>query len=258
MTPTSGPPVRTLLFGDSVAFTMAFAMGLSGAPGLDLDSQAQLGCGVVFNQQDSAHGTPGTPPPYCRLGAPAAQQWPADWRAQVDRFHPEVVVLVTGRWEVTDQLIDGRWLHVGDAAFDTLLRGDLEQAVRIATSTGALMILERPPCFDSGEQDSGQPWPEDASARLHAFDAVLAQVAAEFPTVAVGSLGDRMCPGGVFTSEVDGVRIRSSDGIHVPATVAAGRWAAGVLEPQVVRLGELQRRGLGVSGSPLPARPPNP
>ncbi len=251
---TAGPPVRTLLFGDSVAFTMAYAMVLSGTPGIDLDPQAQLGCGVMSNQQAISHGSPGTPPAYCRLGAPASQQWPAIWREHVDRFRPEVVVLLTGRWEVTDQLIGGRWLHIGEPSFDALLRSDLEQAVRIATSNGAMMILERPPCFDSGEQDNGQPWPEDTTARLREFDAVLDQVAAAFPqTVAVGDIGDRMCPGGVFTPVVDGVRIRSSDGIHVPATVAAGRWAAGVLGPQVVRLGDLQRRGLTLTGSPRSA-----
>jgi peptidoglycan/LPS O-acetylase OafA/YrhL len=252
---SSGPRVRMILFGDSVAFTIGFALGASRAPkadGIDLDSQAQLGCGILVSQQAISHGTPGTPPPYCRLGAPASQQWPAVWREQVNRFRPDVTVLLIGRWELTDQLIGGRWMHIGQPQFDSVLRDTLEQAVRIGTSTGALMILETPPCFESGEQDNGRPWPEDTSTRLHEFDAALRQVAAEHPqTVTVGDLGSRMCPGGTFESVLNGVRIRSSDGIHVPPTPPAGRWVAGVIDPDVLRLGRLQQLGRNLTGGAL-------
>jgi peptidoglycan/LPS O-acetylase OafA/YrhL len=252
---TSGPPVRMILFGDSIAFTVGYALALSGAQkadGIDFDGQARLGCGILLSQQDASHGMLGIPPPFCRIGAPASEQWPALWRTELDRFRPDVTVLLTGRWELTEQMIGGQWMHIGQPQFDTLLRDDLEQAVRIGTSTGALMILETPPCFDSGEQDNGQPWPEDTSLRLREFETALRQVAAEHPkTVTVGDLGSRMCPGGAFESVVDGVRIRSGDGIHVPSTPAAGQWMAGAIDPEVLRLGHLRQLGRNLTGGAL-------
>jgi peptidoglycan/LPS O-acetylase OafA/YrhL len=256
-TSASGPPVRMILFGDSVAFTMAYALAAGGAQraaGIDLDAQAQLGCGILLSQQASSHGMVGTPPPYCRIGAPPSEQWPALWQEQLDRFRPDVTVLLTGRWELTDQMIDGLWMHIGQPQFDALLRDALEQAVRIGTSTGALMILETSPCFDSGEQDNGQPWPEDTSTRLNDFDAALRRVAAEHPqTVALGDLGSRVCPGGAFESVIDGVQIRSSDGIHVPPTPAAGQWMAGAIDPEVLRVGRLRQLGRNLTGGALVA-----
>ena len=55
------------------------------------------------------------------------------------------------------------------------------QAVETATSTGALVVFMTSPCFDSGEQNNGQPWPEDSLARLAEYNDMVRQVAAEYP-----------------------------------------------------------------------------
>jgi hypothetical protein len=255
----SGPPVKMILFGDSVAFSVGFALASTTAQkadDVDFDPQGHLGCGILISQQNRSHGAIASPQPFCNADAPASQQWPAVWQEKVDQFRPDVTVLLAGRWEVVDQMIDGRWMHIGQPAFDRVLKRALGQAVQIGTSRGGLMILETPPCFSSGEQDNGQPWPEDTGARLQAFDTMLRGVAAEHPdTVAIGDLGARMCPQGTFQSVVDGVQIRSTDGVHVPPTAAAGQWLARAIDPEVVRVGRLGQMGRKLTQGPLPGPP---
>ncbi len=265
----SGPPVKVMVIGDSVAFTMTFAMLLAQpqqAYDVDIDGQGILGCGVIITTEYNGHDGPiGTNGP-CNTDTPPAQQLPAVWKAQVDQFHPNVVVLQAGRWEVTDQLVDARWQHMGEPAYDAFVKQSLETAVVTNTSDGALMILDTAPCFASGEQDNGQPWPEDDPARRADYNNLLREVAAEYPTKAeVYDLGGQFCPGGTYEQSVGGVQIREPDGVHVPQTVGAGQWVAAHLLPEVVRVGRLQMAGqplavpaTSTSGGASPARGSSP
>jgi peptidoglycan/LPS O-acetylase OafA/YrhL len=243
----SGPPVRVAILGDSVAWRMGFAMLASqpqGAYDVSIDNGAIIGCGVVQSTEYEEHGVVDPTVPACNTSSPAVDQWPALWRGDVEEFHPDVVVMLAGRWEVHDRLIDGRWQHIGQPAFDANLKASLEQAVEEGTSTGALMVMLTSPCFDSGEQDNGQPWPEDSPVRLAEYNAILRQVAAEHPsTVQVDDFGAELCPGGVFTTTFDGVQVRDGDGVHIAPTPAAGQWLDAHLLPEVVRVGRLQMAG---------------
>ena len=149
-----------------------------------------------------------------------------------------------------NRLIDGQWLHIGQSVFDTDVRNDLEQAVRIGTSTGALMVLMTTPCFDSGEQPNGQPWPEDSPVRLADYNAIVQQVAAQHPdTVSVDDFGSLLCPGGRFTTTFDGVPIRDGDGVHILPSQAAGQWLSAHVLPEIVGVGRRQMAGLDFMGA---------
>ena len=114
----------------------------------------------------------------------------------------------------------------------------------MATSTGALMVMMTSPCFDTGEQDNGQPWPEDSPTRLAEYNAMVRQVAAEHPTtVEVDDFGSQLCPGGVYTPTIGGVQVRDGDGVHVPPTPAAGQWLDARILPEAIRVGRLQMAG---------------
>jgi hypothetical protein len=175
---------------------------------------------------------------------PADEQWPAQWKGDLDQFHPNVVVVLAGRWEVSDRLIDGHWLHIGQPAFDAAVKQSLEQAVQVGTSSGAVMVLMTSPCFEPIEQDNGQVWPEDTTARLNAYNAIVRQVAAEHPaTVELDDFGAQLCPGGVYQETLDGVQIRDGDGMHIVPTAAAGQWLDARVLPEVIRVGRLQMAG---------------
>jgi hypothetical protein len=243
----TGPPVKAMIFGDSVAWRLGFAM-LASQPQNDydvnIDNGAIIGCGVVRSTEYMAHGVPDPVTPQCNTSAPESVQWPAQWKGDLDQFRPNVVVLLAGRWEVENRLIDGHWLHIGEPAFDAILKSSLEQAVQVGTSTGALMVLMTSPCFASGEQNNGQPWPEDSATRLAAYNSMVRQIAAEHPgTVQLDDFGALLCPGGAFTTSFDGIQVRDGDGVHIVPTAAAGQWLDARVLPDVIRVGRLQMAG---------------
>ena len=89
--------------------------------------------------------------------------------------------------------------------------------MQIGTASGAHMVLLTAPCYSSGEQPDGSPWPEDSPARLRAYNDQLYTVAAEYPAqVSVVNLNAMMCPGGRFEPVIDGVTVRAPDGVHFP------------------------------------------
>ncbi len=150
---------------------------------------------------------------------------------------PNVVVVLAGRWEVVDREYKGNWTNILHPAYAAYVKSQLEMASTLVTTTGANLVFLTAPCTDEGEQPDGQPWPEDNPARLAEYNKLVRQVAARHPkTDSVVDLDAAVCPGGKFTSSLDGVAVRRSDGIHftdqggavlakdlMPAVVAAGR-----------------------------------
>jgi len=251
---TRGPAVRVTVLGDSVAWRLGFAL-LADQPqqslGVDIDNGAIVACGIVRSTRYVAHGTPDVMAPQCDSRSSAATQWPAQWTGNIAAFHPNVVMVLAGRWEVMDREIGGRWTHIGEPAFDAVLHQSLEQAVRVATGQGAYAVLMTAPCFNSGEQADGLAWPEDSTTRLALYNDMLRRVAAEHPdTVRVEDFGSMVCPGGTYTTSLDGVQLRDGDGVHIVPTPAAGQWLAGHLLPEVVQVGRLQEAGRSLATTP--------
>ena len=155
-----------------------------------------------------------------------------------------------------DRMVDGRWSHIGEPAFDAALRQSLEESVQVAGSSGADVVLLTAPCFDSGEQSSGLPWPEDDPVRLARYNEMVRPIAAEHPaTVRLVDFGALVCPGGKYTTTVDGVQLRDGDGVHIVPTPAAGQWLAAHLLPPVVQVGRTQMSGRSLAASPKSVSP---
>ena len=251
----TGPPVVATMVGDSLAFTAGWAIAGTKAQvpyDVSFHSEGLLGCGVMVVSAQISQGVeyPANKP--CNASSPVSQQWPALWRGFVGAQRPDVVMVLAGRWEVSNQVIDGRDVHIGEPGYDAMLEADLQQAVGIASSAGAYVMLLTTPCEDSGEQPDGQPWPEDSTSRRLEYDHLLAEVAADHPgNVEVYDFGADVCPGGKFESTIDGVRIRLGDGVHFPyqpgadgSVVPTAKWLAWKLLPEAVRVGRLQMAGV--------------
>jgi peptidoglycan/LPS O-acetylase OafA/YrhL len=252
-----GTPVRVTILGDSVAWRLGFALQADQPEqqyGVDIDDSAIVACGVLRTTEYRAHGSPNPMSVACNPSSPPADQWPALWRGAVDQFHPNVVMVLAGRWEVMDRLLDGTWSHIGERAFDAELKSSLEEAVQVAGSNGAYVELLTAPCFDSGEQPNGQPWPEDDPARLARYNQLVREVAAEHPaTVRVLDFDSMICPGGSYTTSIDRVQLRDGDGVHIVPTAAAGQWLAAHLLPAVVQAGRDQMSGSRLDQTPPPS-----
>jgi hypothetical protein len=171
------------------------------------------------------------------------------WKADVDAFHPDVVLLADGEYEVRDQRIGGTWHHIGTAAVDTRERAALQAATGVLGSTGAKVVLLTAPYYHQLEQADGQSWPEDDPARVDRYNAILRSVAtASGGRVEVADLGGRLDPGGHFTPTIGAVDVRFADGIHV--TAAGAKLVSPWLLTTAVGLGTANRAS---PGTPAPA-----
>lgn len=242
-TPSNLKPVppasqkSVMLVGDSVALTLG--MGLSAESpyyGIDLHDEGILGCGVAIGSKYRSHGVVYPVAWQCNPHpAPGYVQWPIAWRQWIAEYRPKVVVLLAGRWEVMTRTYQGKWVHIGERAYDTYLLHQLELAVRVATSGGARMVMETAPCYSSGEQPDGMPWPEDSATRLDLYNSLVEKVAAMYPgKVTLQNLDGLVCPGGHFESAYHGMPLRCADGVHF--TVAGGEELAPQLLPLWARL----------------------
>jgi hypothetical protein len=199
-----------LFSGDSLALTLANALSISETPyHLHIDNAGLLGCGVT-QELRRLSGQLAPPDKTCL-------NWPAIRLQQVRQDKPDLVAFLVGRWELTDQFRDGEWRSVGDPDLDAYLAGQLDRAIDELSSTGALVALLTVPCMSEPEQPNGSPYPEADPARVTRFNELLAQAQARHPQQSrLVDLDGIVCPGGHFTSSLDGVTIRTSDGVHFP------------------------------------------
>ena len=229
--PTTGHRVPVLFVGDSLALTVAYWLAPFGAQfGVTVGGRPMSGCGIATPGPYFEHGAPFTPFAPCN-------QWQTRWQSAITELHPKVAVVVLGWWETMDQRWDGQWEHLGDPAFDTHEVDQLEDAVTILHRGGAKVVLATAPYFDSGEQLDGQPWPEDAPARVNTLNRLMKVVAARHPgVVTVFPLNRYLDPDGHFTWKIDGKVMRMGDGVHT--TQAAGVLLAPKLLPELAALGK--------------------
>ncbi len=202
---------RVLFVGDSIALTLANALSLGEAPyKVHIDNVGLVGCGV--SRDDQKFEGQVTPPPSAEC-----LDWPDVRRQQVRQDQPDLVALLVGRWETTDQLRNGQWLHIGDPALDAYLSAELDQAIDVLSSTGATVALLTMPCLKAAESANGQPYPEDDPARVARFNQLLTAAQRRHPTQSrVVDLNAVVCPGGNYTQTLQGVTIRTTDGVHFP------------------------------------------
>jgi hypothetical protein len=228
-----GPhPVRLLVLGDSIVLTLGMGLSVDSRQhyGVSLTDDATVGCDLDPHLQVFTSGAAGPATPGC-------DNWRALWPFLIGGQRPQVVALGLGRWEIADHLLDGRWVHIGEPAWDGHLTADLQSAVTILHSFGAKVVLFTMPYVDpSDRQPDGLPWSENTPARVQAYNALVRQVARAHPgVVSVLDLNRMLSPGGVYTASVSGVHVRAKDGIHI--SEGGGELLQRQILPAVDRIG---------------------
>jgi peptidoglycan/LPS O-acetylase OafA/YrhL/lysophospholipase L1-like esterase len=199
-----------MVIGDSVGKTLAD--GLRDTDGVHVVNEGILGCGL------SVGG------PYRYFGGqyddlPQCAQWEARWTAALQRDRPDLVAILVGRWECMDRKHDGRWMHLGDPAYDAYVAAQLDRAVTLMSAGGTRVALLTAPYYLRGERPDGGRYPEDDPARVDAFNRVLRSVAARHPGVSVIDLNAALAPEGRYTKRINGTLVRY-DGVHVSGSGA--------------------------------------
>ena len=224
-------PVRFLMVGDSVALTLGVGLGVDSVPtfGVRTVNGGQLGCDLD-SVEVNLGGIVGPPTPGCT-------NWQTTFPPAITRIRPDVVGLLIGRWEVSDHLYQGRWVHVGDTEWDAHLSAEINHVIDIFSSQGAKVVLFTMPYVDPAtEAANGTPFSENDPLRMKAFNGLLAAVAAQRgQVVTLVDLNKLVDPQGHFQSVVDGVTVRWTDGIHIAKT--GGEWLQPAILPTVARLG---------------------
>jgi hypothetical protein len=225
-------PVRLLIVGDSIALTLGMGLSVQAQTryGVTVVDQATDGCDLDPQLKVRIQGSPGPATPGC-------DDWRGLWPFLVAARQPQVVALGLGRWEVTDHLLHGRWVHIGEAAWDAHVAADLGSAIAILHTFGAKVVLFTMPYIDpSDRQADGLPWPENTPARARAYNALVRQVARAHPgVVSVIDLNQMLSPNGRYRAAVDGVDVRWADGIHV--STAGGELLQRQILPVIDRIG---------------------
>lgn len=211
--PVVVPPPSLATFGDSTALLLNLGMLLysrESAAVVGQGGDADLGCGVsrfAARRLDTAF----TPDAKCTA-------WPERWQAVIDAEQPDIAQLVTASWEITDAQLPGAsgFSAIGDPAVDAFIASELNLAVDILGSRGAMVLLVLWPRFSdfsndgasAGERAKGDP------ARMERLHEIMRQIAAERPDdVRILDLE------ALVEDRIQDPALRP-DGIHIPAEQA--------------------------------------
>jgi hypothetical protein len=220
-----------LWLGDSTALTLGIGMSLfQSSYGIESEDDGIDGCGVTDGAEFQQHGVDAPMERACGTG-PADTLWPHLWAEEIGRYQPNVVMILAGRWEVTNRTYDGQWTNIEDPNYAAYVKQQLEEADAVARFGGAHVVLLTAPCYDSGEQPNGDPWPEDSAARLAIYNGIVEQVAAASPDTSLINFNAMACPGGQYEQDIDGIQVRMADGVHF--TQEGGNVFAPIIWPQV-------------------------
>lgn len=198
-------PFTVSVFGDSIGWTMMHF--LPPTPGFRFIDHTVIGCSLV-------RGTP-----YRYIGQtleqrPECDAWPSRWTAQINQDRPDVALLVIGRWETVDRVNEGKWTHIGEPTFDSYLNFELQRALSIVGSTGVRVMVATVPYSRGGERPDGRLYPEDQPDRVNQWNTMLRNAVSQHQNVGIIDLNKKLCPDGVYTAKVDGIKVRS-DGVHL-------------------------------------------
>ncbi len=169
------PLQRVLVVGDSVALTL----------GRGLERWGQDHDVAVWNIGRKMCGIPRGP---IQVGlkeirSGTCEQWPAMWRAAIEGFDPDVVIVLSPIWDPMPHRAPGwrRMRAIGDPVYDRWLLGEYRSAVSVLGAGGARLVWLDAPC---GE---GRP----ISAAALALNEVIGRLAR--PRVEVVSIAKPLC-----------------------------------------------------------------
>jgi peptidoglycan/LPS O-acetylase OafA/YrhL len=186
-------PIRALLLGDSVAWTIGggtvdfpqpdgFASPFP-SDRVTLWNVARFACELL----------PGNSRIDGRERAPSGTcvDWRDRWRDAVEAFDPDVVILPPTLWDTYDHEIDGEWIEFASPAHDAAWLGVLEEVRLLATERGATLGLVSSPLVDNDQEPHtrrSEYW------RFRHVNALAERFAAQHPeSVAFFDLGAHVC-----------------------------------------------------------------
>jgi hypothetical protein len=173
-------------------------------PAYAVDDGAAAGCGYT----DGAPTIPWSNPASLYISPGACALWASQLQWVVSRFHPDVTVIQTGYWETQDRMFNGAYTTLANPAYAAFIQDNLAEAVQIAHSDGGAVILSTSPYFADGTP----------TTFVDDYNEIVESVEREYPSfVSIDDLYTVLDPGGSYSSVVNGILARGSDGVHITA-----------------------------------------
>jgi len=153
--------------------------------------------------------------------------WPEWWELDIDRFRPDVVLILFGIWDLAEREVPhtGRVSAPGDPVFDDWLLSEYQLAIDIASSRGARVVWLTSPCIGPAmDQHSslGAAGALDPSRLEHLNRVLLPRLVASRPhQVELFDLFATVCPDGTYVASLPWARDLRSDPLHIGREAAA-------------------------------------
>ncbi len=153
---------------------------------------SHYGCGFLTNGEYLGRAPDGTAE---RVRPdPACSDWQRSWLEATEQNRIQVAVVVTGVWETTDWVFDGREAPstINDSDFDDLIRSQITQALDELTSRGVNVIITTAPNIGpgtTGDARAARGLPDDHPQRVQVYNQILRSIAADRSAVSVIDYG---------------------------------------------------------------------
>lgn len=223
-TPPTGPP-RVGLFGDSTILVIGDSLRRGGA--VQTGSAAWIGC-TVFREGIIDFLVERRP-------IADACRWERRWPQFLFENPIDVALLGYGGWDASDRVLPSGPTHLGEPAYDALVKQDMLGAVDLLLATGKPVVLLNTPSVAFGRTEGREDRSINDPIRVQRFNEIIAAVAAERPAVRVLDFAGYLesLPGGQLDAG------RRPDGVHLTPEAAdeVARWLA----PQLVTIAREQR-----------------
>lgn len=221
--PTSAPtgPVRVLLVGDSVAWSigggdLAFPQPTTYVSPFDpnrtvLWNRSHFGLSLL--RWPKRHD--GIVSEDCPTCDPVI-----DWRSDIERFRPDLVVFSTTLWDTYDTRVEGRWLTFGSDEFDRAYLSALGELRDTVEAAGARLAIMVQPIPTQHPQSWSDQFDHDSST-FPEINRLLRTFVDAHPDVGLIDLDGHLCPAGSCTmTDAEGRDLRT-DGLHFSPEGAA-------------------------------------
>ena len=205
---TAAERPTVLFLGDSTAVKLIDSLADRDGFGWNVEAYATIGCGLARGSAIDAEARYAIP----REGI--CDLWREDWAFWRDQLQPDLVVMMVGAWEVMDHDVGDRVVRFPDADWYSVVREGVGDGLDIAGGGDAPVAALSLPCMRQTADSTFPATARNDSARVDAFNQILAELVAERPNAAVIDLASVLCPNGVYLEEAGGSALRY-DGVHV-------------------------------------------
>jgi len=214
---------RLLLVGDSVALNMGLEWAPEFTPGMAIHERGLFGCGL-------SDTTPAVGGESIRSDQQCDRRWEV-WEQSAELFEPDRVLLLTGAWELFDQILeDGTLIEFGSEEYEELIESSLETFAERMGGTGVEVAIALPPCPTPSSapptaRDAAQEAVRGDRARLETLRRVLDRVVSRHDGIEALDLSGLLCEA-IGDGEFEMLESFTYDGLHLTPEGAEAVWRA--------------------------------